>query len=894
MTRRPARLLLAIASLALPREGREWMAGDLEEQYSRLRAERGGLTAASWLAGESLRNIGERVASVSLKGRVVHTIGRDLRYALRLMRLSPAFTITVVLTLALGIGANTAIFSVVDALLFRPLPYPAAERLYAIVLASDEPEGMAFWPHPKYTAFARDQQEFELTAAYARLMTTIDAGGQPMRVDAEVVTSHYFPLFSARAVIGRLFTEDENRVVGQDAVMVLSDGLWRNAFGADPNVIGRSVTLKERPYTVVGVMSPDFRGQTGTTQIWLPVMMADHFMYKGATTSAAGWWIRPVGRLHAGLSVEAAQARMPALSARVGRIDESRLERAMRDGRELFQLRPFRDTKIDPAVSRSFLVLLAAVGFVLVIACANTANLLLGRAVRRQAEFAVRLALGASRRDVRRQVIIESLVLAAVAGAAALLVARGTLAWLTTAKPMNVTGFWSQYGRTFDFFDVSLDGRAAAINFSVALGVGILFGLLPARRASGMELNEALKVRAGDSPLGVRGVLVFAEIAFSVVLLASAGLMVRSFANAANARLGFEPANVVSMTASMQERKPFTFYRELLEGIRALPGIESAALATAAPLGGGSSKGPVEIEGRPRKDFSVTAGINVVTPAYFSALGISTLSGRTLSDDDRGSAPRAAVVSQSFAREAWPGEEAVGKRFRHAFRVAFGSAKDWTTVVGVVEDVVYGTLEDPETPMYYLSAWQPLGTPAAMSLAPETIVVRTAGTQQAIAGVRQVLQRMDPATPLYDTATMEERAQKAASRYRYSSAMMSALAALALALAAIGTYGVIAYTVATRTREIGIRMALGARPGELLRMLLGSGMKLTAAGLVVGLAGAFAAAQAMTSMLFGVAPQDPGTFVSVAVLIAAVAGFATYLPARRAMRIEPIQALREE
>jgi putative ABC transport system permease protein len=468
------------------------------------------------------------------------------------------------------------------------------------------------------------------------------------------------------------------------------------------------------------------------------------------------------------------------------------------------------------------------------------------------------------------------------------------LAWLTTAKPMNVTGFWSQYGRTFDFFDVSLDPRVAAVNFAVALGVGILFALLPARRAARMELNDALKARAGDSRFGVRGMLVFAEIAFSVVLLASAGLMMRSFANAANAQLGFDPTNVVSTTASIEGRKPFTFYREFLDRIRALPGIDSAALATAAPLGGGSSIGPAEIEGRPRKEFSVRAGVNVVTPAYFSTLGIRTLSGRTLSDDDRGSAPRVAVVSQSFARQAWPGQDAVGKRFRHVFRVAFGDAKDWTTVVGVVEDVVYGTLEDPETPMYYVSAWQPLGTPTAMSLAPETIVIRTPGTAAAIAGVRQVLQQMDPATPLHDTATLDERARKSASRYRYSSAMMGALAALALALAAIGTYGVIAYSVATRTREIGIRMALGARPGELLRMLLGSGMKLTAAGLAIGLAAALAAARTMTSMLFGVTPHDPWTFAAIAAVIASVAGLATYVPARRAMRIEPTRALRQE
>jgi predicted permease len=888
------RAILAVARLPLPRGGREWMAGDLEEQYSTLRAERGAAAAVRWIVAESARNVRDRLTTFTWERRAMHTIGRDLRYALRLMRLSPTFTAVIVVTLALGIGANTAIFSVVDALLFKALPYPGAERLYTVVLASDQPEGMASWPYPKYEAFAREQQEFDLTAAYARTMPTIDAGGQPMRVEAEIVSSGYFSLFDARPALGRLFSDDENRVPGRDAVVVLSDALWRGAFAADPAVVGRTVTLKERPYTIVGVMSPGFRGQTGTSEIWLPVMMAEHFMYKGAATESSSWWVRPVGRLRAGISLDEATSRMPALSERVGRIDASRLARAMRDGRELFQLRPFRDTKIDPAVSRSFLVLLAAVGFVLVIACANTANLLLGRAVRRQGEFAVRLALGASRADVRRQVIVESLVLSVIAGAAALLVARGVLAWLTTAKPMNVTGFWSQYGRTFDFFDVSLDPRVAAVNFAVALGVGVLFAMLPARRAARMELNDALKLRTAGAHLGVRGLLVLAEIAFSVVLLASAGLMVRSFANAANARLGFEPAQIVTMSVAMQKRKTFAFYHEVVERLRALPGVDSAALATGAPLGGGLSSGPVTIEGRPAKDAAVRSGINVVTPAYFSSLRMKVLSGRTFTDEDLAGAPRVAVISQRFAREAWPGQEALGKRFRHAFRVAFGSADDWTTVVGVVDDAVYDTLEDPMMPVFYLPAAQPLGTPAAMSMAPDTIVVRTSSPAPVIAGVRQVLQRMDPASPVHDVLSLDERVRKATSRYRYSSAMMGALAALALALAAIGTYGVIAYSVATRTREIGIRMALGARPGELMRMLLGSGMKLTAAGLAIGLAGALAAARTMTSMLFGVTPHDPWTFAAIAAVIASVAGLATYVPARRAMRIEPTRALRQE
>src|SRR3954471_582558 len=621
------RLLLWIARVALPRDEREWMAGDLEEEYAQLRATRGVRAATLWLAGETQRNIVERVSTLARERKMTHMLGRDLRYALRLMRLSPGFTITIVLTLALGIGANTAIFSVVDALLFKPLPYPGAERLYSVVLASNKPEGMAAWPYPKYAAFAREQQEFDLTAAYSNSRVTIDTGGQPARVEAEVVTTSYFPLFGANAALGRVFTDEEERVPARDAVVVISDALWRSTFGADANVIGRALTIKDRSYAVVGVMPPSFRGQSGIVQMWLPVMMADHFYFKGAASGGAAWWMRPVGRLKAELTAQTAAARMPALSNRVGLIDSSRMKDAMRDGRELFQLRPFRDTKIDPAVSRSFVVLLAAVGLVLIIACANTANLLLGRAIRRQAEFAVRLALGASRHDITREVLVESLVLAAVAGVTALVVARWTLAWLVTAKPMNVTGFWSQYARTFDFFDVGLDARVAAFNVAVALGVGVVFGLLPARHAARMDLNDALKQRTGSSRFGARAALVLAEIAFSVVLLASAGLMVRSFANAANAHLGFEPDHLVSMIARLEERKPAVFYRDWLDRLRALPGVESAALANMAPLGGSSYRGPVEVEGRRKKEFSVVAAVNVVTPGFFSTMRTKTLAG---------------------------------------------------------------------------------------------------------------------------------------------------------------------------------------------------------------------------------------------------------------------------
>jgi predicted permease len=349
------------------------------------------------------------------------------------------------------------------------------------------------------------------------------------------------------------------------------------------------------------------------------------------------------------------------------------------------------------------------------------------------------------------------------------------------------------------------------------------------------------------------------------------------------------------MTASIEGRRPAAFYEELLDRVSTIPGVRDVSLATGVPIGGGTSGGPVEIEGRQKGEGGVSANINVITPGFFRTFGIRHVSGRLFSEEDRETAPRVAVINRAFAQAAWPGQDAIGKRVRHGFRVAFGDPKAWTTVVGVVEDTVYRTLEEPREPMIYVPAWQPLGTPAAMSLAPETIALRTAnGTAAVVAAVRAQLQALDSTAPLYAVSTMTERASRVAARYRYSSAMMGAFAGLALLLAAIGTYGVIAYSVATRTREIGIRMALGARPRDVLGLVLGGGLKLTAGGLALGLAGAFAGSRVLTSMLYGIAPNDPATFGGIAALMAAVSLLASYVPAARAMRVDPVVALKTE
>ena len=892
------RVLLSLARRTLPSSDREWMAGDVEEEYQRLAAHRGRGTAARWLLGETVRNGASRVTShlPNIRGVTMRPFSRDVGYAVRQLAAAPGFTLTILLTLALGIGANTAIFSVVDALLFRPLPYPHADRLYAVTLANDLPTGMHFWPYPKYAALARQNGPFDAVAAYSRSDRTVAINGTDLRVEIETVSSSYFPLFGVSPPMGRVFSAEEETVPARDAVVVISDALWRSAFAGDPEVLGRAVTIKGRPYVVVGVMPPQFRGQSGTAQIWLPVMMADHFMYKGAASGAFSWWMRVVARLAPNVAEPVAVAQMQGLTARVAAEAPIYLKSATRDGTELFQLVPFRAIKVDPDVSRSFVVVLAAVGFVLLIACANTANLLLGRAVTRQPEFALRRALGASRGAIVRQVFAESAVLATLSGAAALGVAIVTLRWLTTAKPMNATGFWSQYAGAFDYFSVALEPRVAVVNFVVALGVGVLFGIAPAREAARGDLNAALK-QGRDPARGLRrfntrAALVLTEIAFSMVLLVSAGLMIKSFARAATADLGIDPRGVLTVSTSMEERRGAPFFRDLLEQIRGIPGVDDAALSAELPLSGRGNSGPIELEAAGDRQ-TLRASLNVVTPGFFRVMGVALQSGRELTDGDRETAPRVAIVNRTFAQAAWPAETAVGRRIKHDFRVAYGSADDWTTIVGVVDDVVYDTLEEPVEPMIYLPAWQPLGTPAAMTMAPARIAMTTRLPADAIVAVlRDKLRAAGAPVALFDVATMSERAGRATARYRYSSVMMGALAALALLLSAIGIYGVMAYAVATRRREIGIRVALGAGPGDVLRTVLGSGITLASAGLLIGLAGAFAGSRVLGSLLYDVTPHDPWTFAAIAAMMAAVTLIACYVPARRAMRVDPVVTLK--
>jgi putative ABC transport system permease protein len=668
--------------------------------------------------------------------------------------------------------------------------------------------------------------------------------------------------------------------------VVLSDQLWRQQFGGDPAIVGKTLPIKNRPYEVIGVLPPSFRGQTGTAELWLTVMAAEHAIGKGTATGGFSWWMGVIARLKPGVSIVQARAAMPAL---VKQVDETFMAK-MAPGQEVYQLVALKDLKVHPEVSRSFVLLLAAVAFVLLIACANTANLLLGRAAARRKDFAVRRALGATRATIVRQVLIESLLVAGAAGIVGLVVAAWAVDFVTSATPANTSGFWAEYVRTFQYFTIRLQPRVLLFNFAVSATVGVLFGLAPAWQAARSELNDVLKqgaVPGGFVRRGVlsgRGILVLTEIALSLVLLGAAGLMIRSFARAANTDVGFHPEGVTTMTFAPSARKPAAFYYDLLSHLRALPGVESASLSSGAPMGGGGYISTIAVQDREPSLPPVRGLTNYVTPGFFETYRMQLREGRWIADEDTTGRP-VAVVSRALAEAAWPGQSAIGKRIR--------TEKDFREVVGVAENAVYTTLEAEPARVLYVPVKQ--GPDPVLFGAPTAISIRTTvdpgATTRAVGGE---LRALDAMAPLFNVVTMDERISRVTARYRYSAALLGAMAVLALLMAAIGTYGVMAFAVAARTREIGIRVALGARPGDVMRLMLSGGVQLTVAGIAIGLAGTYAASRLLAAVLFGVSTHDPLTFAAIALLMGLVATVACYVPARRALRVDPVVALRTE
>jgi putative ABC transport system permease protein len=803
----------------------------------------------------------------------MNTLLQDLRYGVRMLLKRPGFTLVAVITLALGIGANTTIFSFVNGILLRSLPYPQPERLVALdetaLKRGVTSMGVSF---PNFLDWREQNRVFEDVAAYDSAGQALTGSGEPEQIQGAEISHGLLEILRVSPLMGRTFTAEEDRPKSDD-VVILSYGLWQRRFGGDPNIMGQTLIMNARPRTVIAVMPEGFRFPE-VAEFWLPLAL-DTQMY---TRNDHG--LSAVARLKDGIGLEQARAEMNDIA---GRIE---------------QQNPVTNEGLGVSVNsmhealagdyrQALMILLSVVGLVLLIACANVANLMLVRATARQKEIAIRTALGASRWRIMRQLLTESVLLAGLGGALGLLLAVWGLDLLLAAIPIKLP-FWMQFG---------LDWRVLGFTFGVAVLTGLGFGILPALHASRTNLNETLK-EGGRSSAGAgrqrsRSLMVVAEIALSLVLLVGAGLMMRSFLRLQHVDAGINPAGVMTMRINLPQSKykggsrRSDYYRQLMERLRALPGVDSAAAISTLPLSGNYWGRSLTVEGFPILSVGQAPFIqhNVITPGYFRTLGIPILEGRDFTETDTAEGPKIAIVDQRLAREYWPNESAIGKRIR------FGPPEDnepWHTIVGVVGAVHHERLEATTRNSVYLPhAEIPV---SRMYIALHT----TAKPESLVEPARGQIRGLDPDLPITRSMTMDDVVAQSVWQPRLYTILFGVFAAVALLLAAIGLYGVMAYTVTMRTHEIGLRVALGARSGDVLRLIAAQGIKLALAGVASGLIAALLLTRLMASLLFGVSASDPLTFAGISVLLLVVALLACYVPARRATKVDPMVALRYE
>ncbi len=830
----------------------------------------------------------------------METLFQDLRYAVRGMRKSPGFTAVAVVSLALGIGANTSIFSVVNTLLLKPLPFKNPDQLAQVFRQTDESgkgvEASELWSYPKFTALRDNNDSFDQVAAVSNQNFAVTDSENPERLSTEIVSASYFPMLGVQAAIGRTFTSEEDETPGAHPVAIIGHGVWQSRFGADSSVIGKTISLNKVPLTIIGVLPEGFKGQKGTAEVWVPMMMAPQLTFPRRLATAFAHWTEVIGRLKQGVSLVQAQNEMGMVAAKLSEAVPVPPSLAGKLPSESIKLSSLKEAKLDPAIGRSFLVLFGAVGFVLLIACVNIANLLLGRSVSRQRELAVRMALGASRRRLIRQLLTESVLLAFAGGLAGLLVALWGVDLLSTFKPA-VQAQHGSYLSVLDFSKANIDGQVLAFNLLLSVFTGVIFGLLPALQVSRADVSAALKEgsnglsrRSGTfRRLSLRNLLAMTEIALTLVLLIGAGLMIRSFARLQALQIGFSPDHVMTMRVELPKYKPedaIAFDEQLIARVNALPGVQSTTVASATPLSNNSAGTIMRIKGQPEGDSDdLGVGLQSVAPDYFKTLRVPVLTGRTFTEQDRAGAKLVAIINESAARKFWPHEDPIGKEI---WIGAGWERNQFGEVVGIVGDVKYGKVEEAFTPQVYVPYTQPT-EPASF------VMVRTANDPaQIVAAVRREILSLDKSVPIFDVRTMDDRSRDATSRTMFSTLLLGMFSGLALVLATVGIYGVMSYAVTGRTREIGVRMALGAQPGNVLGLVMRDGITVTFVGLLLGLALALAATRVLGSQLYGVGTTDTLTFVSVSVLLAAVALAASYIPAQRAMKIDPMVALRCE
>ena len=858
---------------------------DPEEARRRALVQLGGMAQTS---EECRRRIGVPV---------LEDLWQDLRYGARALRKNPGFTLTAVASLALAIGANSAVFSVVNAVLLRPLPYRGPEQLMKVIQTSANrgkfPAG-ALWSYPGFTALRDQNETFEGAAIYARRPFIMTSTEEPARLQGEYVSANYFSLLGVGTTVGRAFLPEDDASPGSAPVAMISHGLWQRRFGGNPQVIGQDIELEGHKLIIVGVLTKGFKGQSGEADVWVPMMMAPVLASPQLISQSNIAWAEVIARLKPGVTHRQAQAAMDELHERVEKILPVPQARPSGSGKETFTLVPLKDAQVDPMIRRSFLILLAAVAFVLLIACANTAGLLLARGLTRRKEIAVRLALGASRGRIMRQLLVESMLIAFAGGAAGLAVALWGVDLMTRFKPADATSFWTAYARTFQQYTVGVDAVVLAFNFALSVVTGFLFGLLPAWQASHADVNDALKEGGGGTHiglgdrLGARRWLIVAEIALSLVLLAGAGLMINSLVRLNSVRLGFEPKDVLTMRVGGR-REGIGFYKQIMERTAALPGVESVSVSTTAPLFGRGVSAPLRLEDEAegQRPASRSVNINIISPDFFKTLGITLIRGRGFTEQDRAGSGRVAIVSRA-AEAYWANQDAVGRRIKLAYSTGDYKPDDLIEIVGVVEDAKYGRVEEMAEPTVYLPYTQ---HDESSSL----LIVRGDSDSGALASaVRREVYALDRNSPVYSVKSMAARAVEATSSVRFIALLLALFAVVAMGLSAVGIYGVMSYMVAERTREIGVRMALGAQGKDVVRLIVGQGMLLALIGVGLGLAAAFALTRVIRGMLYEVSATDPVTFIAVSALLVIVSLASCLIPARRATKVDPLIALRSE
>ncbi len=809
------------------------------------------------------------------------TLWHDLRYGLRALWKQPGFTAVAVVALALGIGANTTIFSTINALLLHPFNFHEVDRI-AVVWESRAPaEGeRSSFAYANYLDVRSQTNSFAATAAWTGWNANLTEGDQPERIEGAVVTPQFFPVLAVRPAQGREFRTEEEQP-GHDPVVIISDTLWRRRFNADAALVGRNVRINERNYTVVGIMPPNFGFPRRNIDLWTP-FVAD----PEDVTDRTGHYLQTIARLKPEATVASAQQELQGLAQRLA------AQYPATNANRSFMVESLTNS-VGRGPRPYLLISLGAVLFVLLIACANVANLQLMRATGRQREIAVRLALGASRWRIIRQLLTESVMLAVLGGALGLLLSVWAVDAIASGMPPNFARFISGWDR------LGIDWRVFGFTLAISMLTGVVFGLAPALLATRTNLNEALKEggrtgAAGGSRGRMRAVLMVAEVALSLVLLIGAGLMVRSFMRLLDVRPGFNGQNVLTMDVSLPARKyvqpeqTADFYAQLLARVQTVPGVKQAAAVNVVPLDYDDNSAYFQIEGRApaAPGTEPLADFRVVTPNFFAALDIPVVQGRNFNEHDRRDTTRVALISDKMVRRHFAGENPLGRRVV--------LQNDAYEIVGVVGDVRYKPFTDePRDERLRPAIYVPH---AQVSHRGMSLVVRADGIEPAAltTAVRQQVQALDKDQPIFNVRTMPQVFIESMAPQRLSAFMFAGFALVALILAAVGIYAVVAYSVAQRTHEIGVRMALGAQTRDILRLIVGQGMMLIAVGVVAGLAAAFAMTRAMASILYGVSASDPLTFGGVAALAVIIALLACYIPARRATQVDPMIALRHE